>query len=440
MSQIGKRLCLVRNPGLFWGQMITVHGCGGAVMSGTISPHCSTSHSPHSWCNGLGGIACDSRFTLIVMRGTLTDQRYVDDILQPYVGPFLNGLPGANFQTSYEETNKLETEIPEKLKSILVLAECLRNSIPIPLNYEDCTSERLEISDNNEKTIHRKTYKHNGSRSKKTLARSSTQTDCAEVIVAKNTGTISKRSNRNYKSSEGKKPAASRVPDKPPRKSIVSLPPDRKPPQKSVRSLPEPSRKPVFLPVTSISSSKASFSPGTKPPRKSEGSCPVTSTSSSKETSPLETKPLWKSAASLPAASTSSSKTKSFPPKNKPPRKPLSPDPVATSNPSSKIEKSKIPDDKSRLGNKRTRGKWQNKLKDGAKKVGAPSTRQKQAPPMDPKKLVASKTDQASSCFVQAEPESATAPREEKQQPGRILKRRNAVFSKTGHRFREKTN
>ncbi|GFU32181.1 HTH_Tnp_Tc3_2 domain-containing protein [Trichonephila clavipes] len=55
MSQIDKRLCLVMNPGLFWGQMITVYGCGGARVSGTISPHCSTSHCPHSWCNGLGG-------------------------------------------------------------------------------------------------------------------------------------------------------------------------------------------------------------------------------------------------------------------------------------------------------------------------------------------------------------------------------------------------
>ncbi|GFT09722.1 transposable element Tc1 transposase [Trichonephila clavipes] len=39
----------------FWGQMITVYGCGGALVSGTIPPHCSTSHCPHSWCNGLGG-------------------------------------------------------------------------------------------------------------------------------------------------------------------------------------------------------------------------------------------------------------------------------------------------------------------------------------------------------------------------------------------------
>ncbi|GFY32576.1 transposable element Tcb2 transposase [Trichonephila clavipes] len=67
-------------------------------MSGTIPPHCSTSHWPYSWCNGLGVIAYDSRSTLIVMRGTLTGQRYVDDILRPHVGPFLNGLPAAIFQ------------------------------------------------------------------------------------------------------------------------------------------------------------------------------------------------------------------------------------------------------------------------------------------------------------------------------------------------------
>ncbi|GFW42461.1 transposable element Tcb2 transposase [Trichonephila clavipes] len=37
-------------------------------------------------------IACDSRSTLIVMRGNLTGQRYVDDILRPHVGHFLKGL------------------------------------------------------------------------------------------------------------------------------------------------------------------------------------------------------------------------------------------------------------------------------------------------------------------------------------------------------------
>ncbi|GFX85517.1 transposable element Tc1 transposase [Trichonephila clavipes] len=50
-------------------------------------------------------ITYDSRFTLIVMRGTLTDQRYVDDILRPHVGPFLNGLPGAIFQQDNARTH-----------------------------------------------------------------------------------------------------------------------------------------------------------------------------------------------------------------------------------------------------------------------------------------------------------------------------------------------
>ncbi|GFX66103.1 transposable element Tc1 transposase [Trichonephila clavipes] len=45
-----------------------------------------------------GAIAYDSRSTLIVMRGSLTGQRYVHDILRPQVGPFSNGLPEAIFQ------------------------------------------------------------------------------------------------------------------------------------------------------------------------------------------------------------------------------------------------------------------------------------------------------------------------------------------------------
>ncbi|GFV35554.1 transposable element Tc1 transposase [Trichonephila clavipes] len=45
-----------------------------------------------------GAIAYDSRSTLIVMRRSLTGQRYIDDILRPHVGPLLNGLPGAIFQ------------------------------------------------------------------------------------------------------------------------------------------------------------------------------------------------------------------------------------------------------------------------------------------------------------------------------------------------------
>ncbi|GFX61569.1 transposable element Tc1 transposase [Trichonephila clavipes] len=62
-------------------------------------PHTVTRHTARTagvmvwWA-----MAYDSRSTLIVMRGTLTGQRYVDDILRPHVGPFLNGFPGAIFQ------------------------------------------------------------------------------------------------------------------------------------------------------------------------------------------------------------------------------------------------------------------------------------------------------------------------------------------------------
>ncbi|GFX22514.1 transposable element Tcb2 transposase [Trichonephila clavipes] len=75
------------NPGLFWGQndnRVRVWRHPGERYD---SPHTVLRH-----------IAYDSRSTLIVMCGTLTGQRYVDDILQPHVGPFLNGLPGAIFQ------------------------------------------------------------------------------------------------------------------------------------------------------------------------------------------------------------------------------------------------------------------------------------------------------------------------------------------------------
>ncbi|GFV60511.1 hypothetical protein TNCV_3471461 [Trichonephila clavipes] len=60
--------------------MINVYGCGGALVSGTIPPHCSKSHCPHSWCNRLGAIAYDSQSTLIVMRETLKGQRCVDGL------------------------------------------------------------------------------------------------------------------------------------------------------------------------------------------------------------------------------------------------------------------------------------------------------------------------------------------------------------------------
>ncbi|GFV19081.1 uncharacterized protein TNCV_3223001 [Trichonephila clavipes] len=82
------------NLGLFWGQMITVYGCGGTLVSGTIPPTLFYVTLPAQlvkWSAGV--IAYDSRSTLIVMRGTLTGQRYVDDILRPHSLPWLARSP-----------------------------------------------------------------------------------------------------------------------------------------------------------------------------------------------------------------------------------------------------------------------------------------------------------------------------------------------------------
>ncbi|GFX17654.1 uncharacterized protein TNCV_474541 [Trichonephila clavipes] len=47
------------------------------------------------------------------MRGTLTGQRYVDDILRPHVRPFLNGLPWAIFQ---QDNARPHTHVWNQLK------------------------------------------------------------------------------------------------------------------------------------------------------------------------------------------------------------------------------------------------------------------------------------------------------------------------------------
>ncbi|GFU85274.1 DDE_3 domain-containing protein [Trichonephila clavipes] len=92
------------NPGFFGGQMRTVYGCGGALVSSTI-PTVLRHTARTAGVMVLGAIAYDSRFTLIVMRGTLTSQRYVDGILRPHVRPFLNDLPRAIFRQDNARTH-----------------------------------------------------------------------------------------------------------------------------------------------------------------------------------------------------------------------------------------------------------------------------------------------------------------------------------------------
>ncbi|GFX22654.1 transposable element Tcb2 transposase [Trichonephila clavipes] len=50
-----------------------------------------------------GAIAYNTRSLLVLIRGTMTAQRYVHDILQPDVLPLLQWLPGAIFQQDIDE-------------------------------------------------------------------------------------------------------------------------------------------------------------------------------------------------------------------------------------------------------------------------------------------------------------------------------------------------
>ncbi|GFU81468.1 DDE_3 domain-containing protein [Trichonephila clavipes] len=45
-----------------------------------------------------GAISWDTRSSLVVLQGTLTARRYVDDILTPIVLPMLSSRPGAIYQ------------------------------------------------------------------------------------------------------------------------------------------------------------------------------------------------------------------------------------------------------------------------------------------------------------------------------------------------------
>ncbi|GFW92021.1 transposable element Tcb2 transposase [Trichonephila clavipes] len=90
------------------------------------SPHTFLRHTARTagvmvW----GAIAYDSRSTLIVMRGTLTGQRYVDDILRPHVGPFLNGMPSCHSVHDLElAVQDLWAHLPQDN------IRCLINSMP----------------------------------------------------------------------------------------------------------------------------------------------------------------------------------------------------------------------------------------------------------------------------------------------------------------------
>ncbi|GFV70988.1 HTH_Tnp_Tc3_2 domain-containing protein [Trichonephila clavipes] len=66
-----------------------------AVRSGI---YCRATYSNFTRCDSVGSNFWDTRSSLVVLQGTLTARRYVNDILTPIVLPMLSSRPGAIYQ------------------------------------------------------------------------------------------------------------------------------------------------------------------------------------------------------------------------------------------------------------------------------------------------------------------------------------------------------
>ncbi|GFW19680.1 transposable element Tcb2 transposase [Trichonephila clavipes] len=97
LQRNGTRSSLAMNPDSISGIMTIVFLCGDSVVNASIM-HLLYSDTPllqlvMVW----GAISYNTRSPLILIRGTMTAQRYVHDILQPHVLPLIQRLPGAFF-------------------------------------------------------------------------------------------------------------------------------------------------------------------------------------------------------------------------------------------------------------------------------------------------------------------------------------------------------
>ncbi|GFU56406.1 HTH_Tnp_Tc3_2 domain-containing protein [Trichonephila clavipes] len=85
--------------------MTTAHVPGGAPASGPIRHLLSSGIQNFTRCDSVGGaISWDTPSSLVVLQGTLTARRYVDDILTPIVLPMLSSRPGAIYQQDNAST------------------------------------------------------------------------------------------------------------------------------------------------------------------------------------------------------------------------------------------------------------------------------------------------------------------------------------------------
>ncbi|GFU73860.1 uncharacterized protein TNCV_554881 [Trichonephila clavipes] len=76
-----------------------------------------------------GDIAYNTWSPLVLIRGTMTAQRYVHDILQPHVLPLMQRLPGATFQQDNAQPHT--ARVPQDCLSLHCYYPSLTCPIPI---------------------------------------------------------------------------------------------------------------------------------------------------------------------------------------------------------------------------------------------------------------------------------------------------------------------
>ncbi|GFX84936.1 transposable element Tcb2 transposase [Trichonephila clavipes] len=99
--QLGRSDCIMRsNESIFNlssdNNRVRVWRPHGEHLNPAFALQCHT--APAAGVMVRGSIAYNTRSSLVLIRGTMTAHRYVHDILQPYVLPFMQLLPGAIFQ------------------------------------------------------------------------------------------------------------------------------------------------------------------------------------------------------------------------------------------------------------------------------------------------------------------------------------------------------
>ncbi|GFU21699.1 transposable element Tcb1 transposase, partial [Trichonephila clavipes] len=110
LQRNGTRASLATNPDSISAVMTIVFVCGDPVVNAlnhafALQRHTSPSTGVMVW----GAIAYNTRSPLVLIRGTMTAQRYVHDILQPHVLPLMQRLPGAIFQQDNARSSTVTT-------------------------------------------------------------------------------------------------------------------------------------------------------------------------------------------------------------------------------------------------------------------------------------------------------------------------------------------